>query len=259
LCVVTGFFTIERMRHIRHPYIEPGAFRYKTLLPLLLLYYLSELMNSTPKSLQNVLTGNILHWGSLTTSQLYLFEWLGTALGCLFVLFWMKVLKQTYTRLLAIGFAAMLAYQIALYFYIAPTLNIERLYMPTLMRCFGYAIFFTALTIYLEELMPFRHFFMGLTISGFARNGIGEAISGGLYSYGLRHQVADNIARTLPLEPLQSMMVALKQLFGYTCMGGVVILLLFLLWDVPPVRKGLKLMPRWTAVGKQLRNILARK
>jgi len=258
LCVITGFFTIGRMMHIRHPYIELGAFQYKTLLPLMLLYYLSEVMNSTPKSLQNVLTGSILHWGNITTCHLYLWEWLGTALGCLFVLLWMKVLKQTYTRLLTIGFAAMLAYQVAMYFYIDPGLNIERLYLPTVTRCFGYAIYFTALTIYLEELMPFNHFFMGLTISGFARNGIGEAMSGGLYSYSMRHQVADNIARTLPLEPTQSMMVALKQLFGYTCMGGVIILLVFLLWDVPPVRKTLKIMPRWKSVGKRLRNILLR-
>jgi len=259
LFVATGFFTIERMRHIRHPYIAPGAFGYKTLLPLMLLYYLSELMNATPNALQSVLTGSVLHWGSMTTSRLCLWQWAGTALGCLFVMLWMKVLHQTYTRLLAIGFAAMLSYQIALYFFIDPGLNIERLYLPTLARCFGYAIFFTALTIYLEELMPFEHFFMGLTISGFARNGIGEAISSGLFGYGMRRQVADNMARTLPLEPVQSVMVSLKQLFGWTCMGGVVILLLFLLWDVPPVRKTLKAMPRWTSVGKRLRRVLVRR
>jgi len=77
-----------------------------------------------------------------------------------------------------------------------------------------------------------------------------------MYSYGMRHQIADNIVRTLPLEPTQSMMVALKQLFGYTCMGGVIILLIFLLWDVQPIRNTLKMMPGWTAVGKQLRKVI---
>jgi len=259
LFVITAAFTVGRMTHIRHPYISPGAFRYRTLVPLLLLYYLSDLMNSTPKALQNVLTGSVLHFGSLTTGRLYLLEWCGTVIGCLFVLFWMKVLRQTYTRLLAIGFAAMLLYQVAMYFYIDPSLTIQRLYLPTMTRCFGYAIFFTALTIYLEELMPFEHFFMGLTISGFARNGIGEAVSGGLYGYGLRHQMADTMARALSTDPGQALLVVLKQLYGYTCMGGVIILLVFLLWDVPPVRKSLKMMPGWLAVGKRLRTALAKR
>ena len=259
LFVVTGIITIGRMNRIRHPYIDSGAFRYKTLLPLMLLYYLSELMNASPKSLQNVFTGSVLHFDSIVTCRLYLWEWGGTVAGCLFVLFWMKVLRQTYTRLLTIGFAAMLLYQAAMYFYIDPGLNIERLYLPTLTRCFGYAIFFTALTIYLEELMPFHHFFMGLTISGFARNGIGEAIGGGLYGYGLRYRMADNMARTMYSDPTQAMMVALKQLYGITCMTGVIILLIFLLWDVPPVRRTLKMMPGWLAVGKRLKNALREK
>lgn len=47
---------------------------------------------------------------------------------------------------------------------------------------------FTALTIYLEELMPFQHFFMGLTIAGIIRNGPISALMGGVYGYSMRHQ-----------------------------------------------------------------------
>ena len=53
---------------------------------------------------------------------------------------------------------------------------------PKVLRAFGFAIYFTALTIYLEELMPFQHFFMGLTIAGIIRNGPVASLMGGVYS-----------------------------------------------------------------------------
>lgn len=250
LLPVTAYFCIGRMRHIRHPYIAPEAWRYKTLIPLLSLYAIAELMNSTPHALQNAFTGGVLHFGTLTSSVFSLVELAGTVCGCMFVLIWIKVLHQKFTRLLAIGFMALLGYQVMMYFYITPTLNIQRLYLPIWMRTFGYAIYFTALTIYLEELMPFQHFFMGLTMSGFARNGVVEAICTGVYSYGVRHQVADNIVRTLPYDTVQSVMVSIKQLFGYTCMGGCVFLFILLLYDVQPLRDGLKKIPYWNVLGR---------
>jgi hypothetical protein len=37
----------------------------------------------------------------------------------------------------------LLAYQVMMYFYLSPELNLERLYLPTLLRTAGYAIYFT--------------------------------------------------------------------------------------------------------------------
>jgi hypothetical protein len=249
--------TIHRMFIIRHPYIAPGAFCYKTLVPTLLLYAVAELMNATPKAIENVYTGAVMHWGMMTLSTLNLLGVVGTILGCLFTLLWMKVLHKHYTHLLILGFAALLGYQVLMYFYLSPELNIERLYLPTVLRTFGYAIYFTALTIYLEELMPFEHFFMGLTISGFARNGMAEAICTGVFSYGIRFHVADNMVRTMPYDPLQSTLVSCKQMFGYVCIFGVLFLLIYLLYDLQPVRSTLKKMPYWGSVGRNMRqNIL---
>lgn len=55
LFVVTGYFCIQRMRHIRHPYIAPEAWKYKRLVPLLILFAFVEWMGSTPKVLQTAL------------------------------------------------------------------------------------------------------------------------------------------------------------------------------------------------------------
>ena len=253
LLIVTVTLTIERARHIRHPYLALAAFRYKTLLPLLALYFVAEWMDSTPKVLQTALTGGVLHWGWMTTNVLELIGWLGNAAGCLFTLLWMKRLRMKYTTLLTLGGMLLVAYQVMLYFFISPSLNLERLYLPTFLRAVGYAIYFTALTIYLEELMPFQHFFMGLTISGLMRNGPVGAMMGGIYGYSMRHQVAENLSRGIGLDPAQALLVSIKQLYGVTCLLGIAFLLILLLYNVQPVRSTMKLMPSWHKVGRMLR------
>ena len=147
----------------------------------------------------------------------------------------------------------MVAYQVMMYFYVSPTLNLERLYLPTLLRAIGFAIYFTALTIYLEELMPFQHFFMGLTITGIIRNGPISALMGGVYGYSMRHQVAENLSRGIGLDPTQALLVSIKQLYGITCILGVAFVLILLLWNVQPVRSTMKKMPSWHKVARMVK------
>ncbi len=253
LFAATFYFCIQRMRHIRHPYISPEAWKYKRLVPLLILFAFVEFMGSTPKVLQTAFTGSILHFGAVTTNVLNLVEWIGAIAGCLFCLFWCKVLCAKYTHLLTLGVAAMVCYPVMMYFLIGPGLPIEALYLPTLLRAFGNAIFFCMLTIYLEELMPFQHFFMGLTMAGMVRNGPVSTLCSGLYSFGLRHQVADNMSRGLPYDMGNLLMISIRQLYGVTCVIGIAVLIVFLLWNVQPVRSTMKKMPTWNFVGRKMK------
>ena len=253
LFLVTGYFCINRMMHIRHPYISPEAWRYKRLIPLLILFAFVEFMGSTPKVLQTAFTVGVLHFGNLTTNVLNVVEWGAVIMGCLFCLLWCKVLHWKYTRLLTIGVAAMVGYPVMMYFLIDQGLPIERLYLPTALRSFGNAIFFCMLTVYLEELMPFQHFFMGLTMAGIIRNGPVATMCSGLFSFGIRHQMADNMARGLPYDATQLLMISVRQLYGITCLIGIAVLLIFLIWDIEPVRSTLKKMPSWNFVGKMMK------
>ena len=140
-----------------------------------------------------------------------------------------------------------------MYFQIDPGLPIEALYAPTFLRSFGNAIFFCMLTIYLEELMPFQHFFMGLTMAGIIRNGPISTMCSGLYGYGLRHQMADNMARGLPYDATNLLMISIRQLYGITCIIGIAVLFIFLLWDIQPVRSTMKKIPSWNFVGRMMK------
>lgn len=256
--VVAAVLTLWRMFNIRHPYIAPQAFAYKTLMPILLMFAVAEVMNSTPQVLQNTYAGAIMHWGMMTLSTLNLVSLVGCLTGCLFSLWWMKMTRQAYTRLLTVGFGLLLCYQVMMYFMVYPGLPFEYLVVPTLLRSFGYAVFFTTLTIYLEDLMPFQHFFMGLTICGFIRNGLMANATEGVFEYLLRYHVMDNMVSAHVYTPATSLLAAVKQLFGVTCLGGCVFMLLLMLWHVSPVRSTLKRLPFWGKLGRQMRKELGR-
>lgn len=256
--VITAYFAVSRMRHIHHPYIDPKAFRYKTLLPILGMFAVAEVMNATPQVLKNAFTGSVEHWGMMTTAPLNLITIVGNVTGCLFCLWWMKMTRQAYTRLLTIGFALLLSYQVAMYFIVYPGLNFEMLIVPTFLRSFGYTIFFVTMTLYLEELMPFQHFFMGLTICGFIRNGLLSTMTESIYAFLLRYHIMDNLVSAHPYTLEMSLLTGIKQLYGVTCMGGCFFLLLLMLWHVSPVRSTLKHLPYWGKLGHEMRKELGR-
>lgn len=256
LFFITLYMTLRRMNKIRHPYIAPGAWMYKRLIPLMGLFCMVELAGAIPKVLQTRLTGGILHFGTLDTSVFYLVEWIGAICGCLFVWLWIKKLQRKFTHLLAIGAATIFIYEIMMYLLVSPGISRELFYIPVFCRSFGVATFFTDLTIYLQEVMNFQHFFMGVTMAGLIRNGVMDTVCSGIYSFMLRHNITENIARGLNYDYSQATMISIKQLFGITCFIGCAAVLAFLLWDIQPVRKTLKKMPRWVDVGRITRNKL---
>lgn len=254
LIPITLYLAIQRMRHIRHPYIAPGAWLYKRLIPLMSLFAIVELINSTPKVLQNALTGSVLHYGLMQTDELYLIEVLGTVYGMLFIIYAVKILKIKYTRLLSLGAVCMVAYTAMLYLLVSPGLDVHSLYVPVFCRAFGNAIFFACLTIYIFDLMPFEHFFMCITMAGLIRNGVLESICSGIYSYYMRHHVMLHLTRGLPYyDGTQALMISIKQLFGVTAVIATLVALTFLVWNIQPVRRNLHRLPRFSAVARLIR------
>lgn len=61
-------------------------------------------------------------------------------------------------------------------------MNIEWLYVPTLLRGAGYIILYISLTVYVTGIVPFQHFFQVLSILGFIRTGFGSVLGGAIYS-----------------------------------------------------------------------------
>ena len=270
--VVTGYFCINRMRHIHHPFISPDSWKYKNLWPMLLLFFLSEIFAATPNVLQNSMTEGLLHFDYLSVSNLSWWMIAGIFLGNAITFLWVNRMHLSYIRLLFIGFTALVVYQIYMYLIISSEANIELLYIPTVLRGMGYTIVFCSLTIYLEEMMPFQHFFHGLFIVGIIRTGLGAAIGSALYSFGMRYSIANNIAhyngnvdsvllsaRHIPIAEAisrfmqQMQMISIKQLYGWTALVGTGFIILLLFYDTTPVRSTLKRMPYWKVFGRKIK------
>lgn len=274
--LVTAFFCIGRMLHIRHPFIEPELWRYRNFIPFLFTFFMVEMLVATPEVLQEILTGDVLRYDALNTVSLNFWMLAGILLGSLFSYWALHHLRMSYIRVTLLGFAALVVYQIMMYFYISPDINIERFYLPTMLRSWGYMVLTVAFTIYLEEIMSLKHFFQGLCAFGMVRTGLGSAIGAASYGFGLRYFMADNIERLAPNfdavavsasqgSPLhlygelmeQVVLMSTKQLYGLTSIVGVVFIVLLLVYD-GPVRILLRNKTTFPALGRRIRLAMRR-
>lgn len=238
---------IGRMHHIRHPYIDPQVYRFPKVVPIILLFAALCLLSSTATVLQGVFTGVILGYDSLTAARLNLPSLLGTLAGAAFTLYALTRLHLTYKQLTVLGFVCVLAYQVECYFLISPDTALGQLYLPVFVRNFGNVILYTALTTYLQQLVPFVFFFQALGAVGFIREGIGSPIANALtarlfkvvqqsnaFTLSTSLDGLDVRSASLPLPQLfgelqrQSLLVSLKEVYGYAVLLGILFLLLVL-------------------------------
>lgn len=245
--IVSLALSIHRMIVRRHPYISMEAFRYKNLFPLLFLFLMLCFFLATPNVLQNIFTGSILHYDVLNTVSLNWWNLTGTIAGCLAAYYWHVHLHGRYKVPVFAGFALIVGYQCIMYFIIDPNLNIEWLYVPTMLRGAGYAILYISLTVYVTGIVPFQHFFQVLSILGFVRTGFGSVFGSAVYNRILQYIVPENF-QTISMEldfvntainpcsfgniyseaMKQAMLVSLKEMYGWVCIIGVLFLCLLL-------------------------------
>jgi hypothetical protein len=204
LCVLVNLY---RMRHIKSPYIEPPIFRYPHVLTMLFLFMALCLLASTSTVLENAYTDGILH-----------------------------------------------------YFMISPDTNIELLYFPLIVKNAGTVMLYAILTIYAAQIIPFQHLFQVLCLMGFIREGIGSPIATAYIGRLLKttHQAnylslsseldAQNpVVSQLPFEAIygelqrQSLLVSIKEIFGYAIFFGMLLLLAAMCTKYPTINKYIRM------------------
>lgn len=273
--LITGGVAVHRMIHIRHPYVEPKMWKSKHLLPILLLMALVECFLVTENVLEKIYYSS-MHFSEYTLATTL--NWCtitGVVLGCVFSLVWLNKLQYSYYKLISIGLCAMAAYLAYFYFVISPDTNIEAFYFPLIMRGFGNCVLSAIFMLSLKQVVPFLQFFQSLFIFNVIHMFLGGTMGSAIYATGMNYYMTDNIARyssyvdSVAVNPamfdfpafiegfMNSMqMVSLKQLYGWVLYACIFTFLAFLLYDRPYVRKALRRVPRWKAVGRQMRNVL---
>lgn len=253
--VISLLLSLYRMFTWRHPYLPKEAFLYRNLGSLLLLFLLLCIFLSTPTVLQNIYTGSILKYDVLNNISLNWWNLGGTVLGCVLTYAWHVHWHGGFRTPIFVGFALIVAYQFFMYFVIDPRMNIEWLYLPAMLRGAGYIILYISLTVYVSSIVPFQHFFHVLSIMGFVRTGFGSVMGGAIMERMLQYSLTKNTQLlSITLDPVnrafseipfsgiygelmqQSLLVSLKEIYGWTCWGGVVVLLVILAYRFITVR-----------------------
>ncbi len=268
--VITAIICIWRMLAIRHPYFEPQLWKYKKIVPIMILITLVEIILASERVLEEVFYEDVMHYTEMVSVRLDWPTLVGCLTGCVFSLWWMHVKRFNYLRLLIIGIAGLILYLMGFYFLMSPEIHISQLYLPIFFRGFAYAVLSATFMVCLEEITTFQHFFQSLSVFNMLHMVMGGVIGGALYSEGLSYYVADNFARYgaaidkvsaggMAIGPHMEefvsmvMQVSVKQLYGWILYGTILLFLLFLLYDTP-VRRELKMIPAW----KSFRNEVAK-
>lgn len=247
IAIIALALSIHRMMVRRHPYISPEAFRYKNLTSLLFLFLMLCFFLASPNVLQNIFTGSILKYDVLNAVSLNWWNLAGTIIGGVVTYLWHARYHGGYKVPVFLGFALIIGYQCYMYFLIDPNMNIECLYLPTMMRGTGYIMLYISLTVYVTSIVPFQHFFQVLAILGFVRTGFGSVLGSAIYSRIMQYLIPENF-QTISMEldavntainehaftgiyaeaAKQAILVSLKEMYGWVCIIGIVFLCLIL-------------------------------
>lgn len=270
--IATLGFCIWRMMTIRHPFLEPKMWTYRHLWPLLGLITVVEAFLATEHVLEEVYYEEVMRYEEMVSVQLDWFALIGILAGCLFSYWWMHIRRFNYLRLVIIGMLGLTGYLMGYYFNVSTDIHLSQLYLPTICRGFAYAVLSATFMVCLEEIMTFQHFFQALGVFNMLHMVVGGVLGAAVYTQGLAYYVPDNLARygaaidrvTFSRNPFdlghyiegfleQMMEVSIKQLYGWVTYACILLLLLFLLYDMP-VRRQLKRMPSWRSVGREVKN-----
>lgn len=229
-----------RMQTLRHPFIELAAFNVKRVPQLLVAFLFLGILLASKNVLQNTFTNAVLHFDALNAGRLKFLEFVGALLGAAFSFYALIFLKWKHRTVTFIGFTAVVIYVMMMYFLISPDTNIEKLYLPLILCNFGHLCIFIALTVYIQATAPFKNYFQILCILGFVRTGIASPIGDCIYQYGINGLIGKHLSMigeninlslqssmsNLSMIGSEAMCATLMELYGYTFIFGVSVLLL---------------------------------
>ena len=264
-------FILYRLRTVENPHVSLQIFKYKNVIPILIITVLAELLLGAEHTLEEIYWSEVRGLEEHTKTALGLWALPGVYIGVLITLFWLGKAKWKVWKLFALGFGCLLAYGVCMYFWLDLNVPIEQ-YRPALMlRGCAYAILAVSLMWSLHESVhDLWHFFMALFIFNVIHMYLAGASGYGLYTSLFKHFMADNMSRYgsyLTLTQINEMSnvqyqisnlsataisVALKQIYGQFIWVAIFMTSVFLLLDIPRIRTGIEKIPYWPVYGIKL-------
>ena len=245
---------LTRMMHIRHSFIEFGAFKCPNLVNMVLLFLGLDVLLGTQNVLQNTFQSAVLGYDYLTVSQLKWPEWIGAAVAALF--FWqMRVrFKWNLKTLTFWAFFAILVYEALMTQLMWPGISIGYLWLPSFFFGFGHVGVFIALTVYAQAYCNFKYYFQVLCLLGFMRMGVGDVIGVAIWEHALTGCMSQHLANIgsvadmtsgLPFDQIaqavssEALLATLRELYGWGVLVALGVVLIVLIGSFDALRNPL--------------------
>lgn len=271
--VVSLGLNLWRASFIRHPFINLETWKYRVVYLTFLLYIVIDILLAPSHLFEHIYMEGVLDYDSLNVIS---FNWvvlLGVVIGAAFTFLTFSRRKWCYKTMTVIAFTAITGYLMMFYFTIDYNLPKEALVFPIFLRSFGYVIIAICFLTSLSR-VPFQFFFQAVSIQGFVSASLGGAVGTAVLNRVFTVVMKKNVMLlgtsvdhvnphigTFPLGQLygavqqQSLMVTMKELYGWLTLIALFCLLLFCLKE-NPVRPFRALHPTYRAIRRFVKHEL---
>jgi hypothetical protein len=224
------------------PYIALRAFCYPKAWSLILLLFGMTVLQGGAHVLQPAYLGSILHYDAINQVSLNYPELFGVVMGAILAYFILVRWRWNIKCYMFMTFFMVTYYLLSMYFIVDTATDKETMYLAVFALGVSEVMMETVATYYLSQTIPFVHFFMNITIIGFVRCGIGSAAGSAIvhriFSYSMTKDfmiASESIdlntmnAATMEFVGTQSLLMALKESYGYLILVGIVMLIIIML------------------------------
>jgi hypothetical protein len=261
----------SRSRFHDKPYLDLKIFSYAAIWKIMIWLFVAGILQSAPRMLQSIYLNSVLKYDALNVISLNYPILYGIVIGALLA-FYTKVKWGWNTKQYLVFSFGMLTFYIAsMYFLIDGSTNKEAFFIPLVAVGISEVMIGSISNVYLSQSVPFSFFFFGLSAIGYSRCGIGNvagsAIVQRLYKWAsVKNHIdaAENIDGTiLPFDmpswsdtvsevSRQSVMISLKECFGYLVILGIVTILFIMMSSYRT--KVTRLIPKMVSIRRWMSN-----
>lgn len=213
LCLAYGIWA---MYHLRHPFIETGAFTLRNFWLILFLFLCLDILLSTQTVLQNTVVTAILGMDQVHAADLKWLDFLGQTIGAIFCWWALTRRKWSPKTVLFVSFSAIALYALGMTRAVSYGMEAKGMYLPLILCGMGHAGVLIVLTVYAQATANFKYYFQILCLLGFIRTGVGAPIGDAIYSTALMGLM--NLRPDLEL--------SIRELYGYSVLFAAAVLVL---------------------------------
>lgn len=251
ICVLA--LNLWRATFLRHPYVSFMAMKNRNVIRATIIYLIFYTLMGTEHVFEHSYAAQILGFDDTNLIDLNWYVFIGIVAGVLFTYFTFALRKWRYKTMTVIGFSLAAVYLAWFYFGIGFGVGKEALFIPLFLRGMASVIIsIVFLTSIVQSGLPFMVFPQALTINGFTGAVMGATLGPAIIGEWFSRVLARDM-HALCIEPLQAMVLSMKEIYGWLLIGALFFLLTLAVsyGELRPFA----IFPKWRTIRRAIRRV----